>query len=225
MTRHMAILTAALALYWPASGFAQGGNASPGGTSPAAGANPAVAPTPQPAAVGQANPAVNKASPNPQSGQPQGQAVLPNGNVPGQPPQSAGVAPGPANVAGGVGNAAASGPNQWRYKWHQGRWWYWTPAKNWVVYLNNAWRPYTPGMFDSGYFGSANSGTYYTPYSGYPYGYSYRAYPYYGSYGYGYVPSNGLGASRYYSGYRGFGGYNGFGNRGGVSIGIGGGFF
>lgn len=247
MTRHLVYLTAALALCWPSLGFAQDSNAAaPGGATPSSGAKSPAPTLPQPAPAGQINSPANNAGAAAPSGQPQAQPAVPGGQVQGQvgvqggtapPAQQGGAVQGQVTTPGGAnvpGNVAASGPvqdNQWRYRWHNGRWWYWTPANNWVVYLNNAWRPYTPGMFDSGYFGTSNSGTYYTPYSGYryysPYGYSYRSYPYYGNYGYGYGPSIGLnfGTPRHYSGYRGFGGYNGYGNRGGVSIGIGGGFY
>lgn len=30
---------------------------------------------------------------------------------------------------------------------HNGRWWYQNAQNNWLVWQNNAWVPYTPGMF------------------------------------------------------------------------------
>ncbi len=42
------------------------------------------------------------------------------------------------------GNATAA---RWRYRRHNGRWWYYTPANNWMVFHNNAWAPYQAGMF------------------------------------------------------------------------------
>ncbi|HVU88397.1 MAG TPA: hypothetical protein VHD36_13840 [Pirellulales bacterium] len=43
-------------------------------------------------------------------------------------------------------NATAA---RWRYRRHNGRWWYYTPANNWMVFHNNAWAPYRAGMFAS----------------------------------------------------------------------------
>ena len=43
--------------------------------------------------------------------------------------------------------AQAHDGNQSRYRRHNGRWWYWTHNNNWVVWHNNAWAPYTAGMF------------------------------------------------------------------------------
>jgi hypothetical protein len=39
---------------------------------------------------------------------------------------------------------AKSDPNAWRYKWHNGKWWYYTPNKDWLVYQNDAWAPFVP---------------------------------------------------------------------------------
>lgn len=33
-------------------------------------------------------------------------------------------------------------PDAWRYRWHQGYWWYYTPQQTWLVYQNNAWKPF-----------------------------------------------------------------------------------
>lgn len=30
----------------------------------------------------------------------------------------------------------------WRYRYHQGRWWYWRPSNSWAVYEQNRWVPY-----------------------------------------------------------------------------------
>jgi hypothetical protein len=44
-------------------------------------------------------------------------------------------------------SAPAPSANQWRYRRHGGRWWYWMPDNRWVVWQRNAWAPYSPGMF------------------------------------------------------------------------------
>ena len=36
-------------------------------------------------------------------------------------------------------SAAAVRDNQWRFKYHQGRWWYWMPDERWVYWSNNRW--------------------------------------------------------------------------------------
>lgn len=33
----------------------------------------------------------------------------------------------------------AAGDNLWRFKYHQGRWWYWMPDKQWVYWSTNRW--------------------------------------------------------------------------------------
>jgi hypothetical protein len=33
-------------------------------------------------------------------------------------------------------------PDGWRYRWHQGYWWYYTPQQSWLRYENNAWKPF-----------------------------------------------------------------------------------
>jgi hypothetical protein len=39
-------------------------------------------------------------------------------------------------------DAAASQGDRWRFKYYQGRWWYWLPSQKWVVYENDHWAPY-----------------------------------------------------------------------------------
>ena len=56
----------------------------------------------------------------------------------------------------------AKGPDSWRYRWQDGRWWYWTPAKRWMWYGDGQWvyfeptpAPYTvhqPGYVYPGYY-------------------------------------------------------------------------
>jgi uncharacterized protein YkwD len=34
---------------------------------------------------------------------------------------------------------AKSQDETWRYRWHEGRWWYWLPSERWVVWLDGRW--------------------------------------------------------------------------------------
>ncbi len=36
-----------------------------------------------------------------------------------------------------------SSPN-WRYRWFEGRWWYWLPQNKWVYWSGSNWKPYEP---------------------------------------------------------------------------------
>lgn len=38
---------------------------------------------------------------------------------------------------------AADKSGRWRYKYHDGRWWYWLPSNSWVFYHNQRWVPYS----------------------------------------------------------------------------------
>ena len=35
--------------------------------------------------------------------------------------------------------SVAASDNLWRFKYHQGRWWYWMPDKQWVYWSTNRW--------------------------------------------------------------------------------------
>lgn len=48
---------------------------------------------------------------------------------------SAALAPTPATVV----------DNSWRYRQHNGTWWYWLPSNRWVYWSNGAWTNYVPG--------------------------------------------------------------------------------
>ena len=56
-------------------------------------------------------------------------------------------------AAAAVDQAATSAPqaqssnDDWRMKRHNGRWWYWQPSNQWVVWHQQQWVPYKPGMF------------------------------------------------------------------------------
>jgi hypothetical protein len=45
----------------------------------------------------------------------------------------------PANDSTG---APAPSGEVWRYKRHQGLWWYWLPSNKWVYWTDNRWVPY-----------------------------------------------------------------------------------
>jgi hypothetical protein len=90
----------------------------------------------------------------------------------------------------------------WRYRYHNGRWWYWTPNNYWMYYGGGRW--YRHGAYAGYGYGPRYGYGYRYPYRGY---YGYRGYgPYRGGYGYG---------RRYGTGYRGY--YPGP----GVNIGVG----
>ncbi len=71
--------------------------------------------------------------------------------------------------------ARAADPNHWRYRYHNNRWWYYTPQNNWLYYHNNNWNAYNANTYvpryQTGYrgnYGPAYRGGYgpaTTPYS------------------------------------------------------------
>jgi hypothetical protein len=132
-----------------------------------------------------------------------------------------------------------AGDEQWRYKWHDDLWWYWTPQKNWRVLQAGRWVPYQAGASyaregasvasasvggtyvdqGSGYSTTYDDGAYYSPNAGYVSTYSTGPRRYVAGYrggGLGGNYYNGYGRNVYYGqgyypGYgRGFGGYNGY---------------
>ena len=115
-------------------------------------------------------------------------------------------------VAGAnAGVAANPSSNHWRYRWHNGTWWYWTPANRWVYRNGNEWANFEPAVTavpDARYTSQPVYGYYQAAPNGYyPGPYSYSAG--YGGY-YGPVYQGGY--------YYGPGGYYG---RPGVSVGLG----
>jgi hypothetical protein len=40
-------------------------------------------------------------------------------------------------------------PNElkWRYKWHNGQWWYWSPDERWMIWDKNSWSIYDPATY------------------------------------------------------------------------------
>lgn len=88
------------------------------------------------------------------------------------------------------------GGEQWRYRRHNGEWWYWSPRDRWLYYRDGRWNVYYPRRYAPGYVGSPYDwdgrhgyGRFYPDrrYYDYPYGYAdrrwYSGYPgYYGDY-------------------------------------------
>lgn len=115
----------------------------------------------------------------------------------------------------------AADDKSWRYRWHNGRWWYWMPNRSWVIWDGNQWlnqadfnaqyqarytgprfrgysQPYyNDGRYSTGYRG--NYQPYYNGYRGNYYGPGYNNNNYYGP-GYGNQSGYGPG-NRYYSPY------------------------
>jgi hypothetical protein len=47
------------------------------------------------------------------------------------------------NAAVQAGDSAAKMVTpDWHYRWHEGRWWYWMPQGNWMVWTGATWIPY-----------------------------------------------------------------------------------
>jgi hypothetical protein len=42
-------------------------------------------------------------------------------------------------------------PNElkWRYKWHNGQWWYWSPDERWMIWDKNSWTVYDPATYQA----------------------------------------------------------------------------
>jgi hypothetical protein len=49
------------------------------------------------------------------------------------------VAPADANVPEGLDSSSAATGENWRYRQHEGRWWYLLPDNRWVVWSDGAW--------------------------------------------------------------------------------------
>lgn len=113
-----------------------------------------------------------------------------------------------------AGVAANQSGDQWRYRWHNGTWWYWTQESRWIYSNGNQWFNYEPATVavpDArysnqpvyGYYQSGPNGYYPGPYrysTGYRgyYGPAYQGGYYYGPGGYYGQPgvSVGLGFGR-----------------------------
>ena len=167
------------------------GNAVGGAVGSAAGAAPG-----NPAVSGNAQVAAPYVQGNVPAATPNVRSTFRNGNA------NAGI-----NTQGGVnagigGNAAAvqadsrvaaniagdNRPDQWRYRYQGGHWWYWTPQNHWMWDNNGQWMDYQPsGSYTTGYgsYDVSPSQGYYYSYPSYGYGgydYSYPGYWYGGGY-------------------------------------------
>ena len=122
-------------------------------------------------------------------------------------------APGNGNVAVAVNQRG----DQWRYRWHNNNWWYWTTENRWVYRNGNEWVNYEPAVVAVPAVGYANQPADYQsgPNGYYPGSYSYstgyRGY-------YGPVYQGGYYGPVYQGGYYGSGGYYG---QPGISFGLG----
>ncbi|MBI3840208.1 MAG: hypothetical protein HY288_19985 [Planctomycetia bacterium] len=72
-------------------------------------------------------------------------AQLPGANVQIQP--GGAVAPNAA-INGGV---LSQDPNRWRYRYHNGQWWYWLPSNSWMIWSDNQWAPYDAATYRQPY--------------------------------------------------------------------------
>ena len=83
-----------------------------------------------------------------------------------------------------AGVVANQSGDQWRYRWHNNNWWYWTTENRWVFRNGSEWTNYEPAVtavpdarYSSqplyGYYQSSPNGYYQGPY---PYSTGYRGY-------------------------------------------------
>ena len=164
-----------------------GAPAIPPVPAPVPGRTFAPAPAPVPAPIPAPLAAPTLAPPSEISPAPAGQVRNEVGN-PGT-PQTSGVnvkvgAPGNGNV----GVAVNQGGDQWRYRWHNNNWWYWTAENRWVYRNGNEWVNYEPAVAAAPAVGYTSQPAY--GYTSGPYGYmtGYRGYygpAYQGGYYYG----------------------------------------
>jgi hypothetical protein len=46
-----------------------------------------------------------------------------------------------------IGQVQTPNPDQWRYTFYNGEWWYWLPQDRWVYWRANRWNDYNPQTF------------------------------------------------------------------------------
>jgi hypothetical protein len=52
-----------------------------------------------------------------------------------------------AAAAGIAATAANDRGAQWRFRQHNGEWWYWTPQNTWMIHRNGNWIAYNPATY------------------------------------------------------------------------------
>jgi hypothetical protein len=53
---------------------------------------------------------------------------------------------------------AGTSTTDWRYVWHEGRWWYWMPSNRWMVWTDSRWAPFaTQSQTRTAFYGSYDS--------------------------------------------------------------------
>ena len=136
--------------------------------------------------------------------------------VPPTPPaQDAAADTAPALEPADTGARATNG-EKWRFRWHDGRWWYWLPSERWVYWHADHWEDYLPPPPNPAvtmYRAAPQQQTSYriqqqpTYYYSQPYTTGYR----------GYVPSVGfyIGGGHHHHGGAHWGGHHGGGHHGG----------
>ncbi len=55
----------------------------------------------------------------------------------------------------------------WRYRWHEGQWWYWTTQNSWLVWNGSAWVPYAQSSQCAGVYQASQPRSYSTAYGNY----------------------------------------------------------
>ncbi len=64
----------------------------------------------------------------------------PQAPVPAPSGSATSAAPGAAGAT--APDAAAASADAWRFRRHNGQWWYWLPSNKWVVWNGTKWEPY-----------------------------------------------------------------------------------
>jgi len=128
---------------------------------------------------------------------------------------------GPQHSYSAYGSTEPSGPDAWRYRWFNGRWWYWLPDNRWTYWENDHWVDYSANVavpntspqstFEGGAqmgYGAGYNG--YQPYSGNYMPYDGEGYPA-STWGGHYSPGWSRGSPSYGPGWGWGRGWNGYG--------------
>lgn len=122
----------------------------------------------------------------PQAGQQAGQIGTGQGmGVSGQ-LNSGQLGHGPQQSTSAYGDSNLSGPDGWRYRWHNNHWWYWTRSNRWSYWDNDRWVEFDPNrappLTDQSVVQPAPAIGYSSSYGSYEPSFSgSTVYPYYGS--------------------------------------------